>query len=111
MALSDSSKHAQLPTELLQRKTKHNQLASGSAVLAMVRELNERWYQPDGVAVRLLECSLQCMTRMHGEKAYGLKRSMRGGVLRYSISESECVEEELARKLQTVMQRFEGRLA
>jgi hypothetical protein len=92
--------HSHKLTEILQdRRSKHNQLASGSAVLATVRDLNERWSKPGGVAVRLLECSLQCMTRMHGEKAYGLKMSRRGGVLRYSISESECVEEELARKL------------
>ena len=67
--------------------------------MTSVRELNERWTRNKGVSVRLFECSLACMSRMVGTKVHGLKSSRRGGVVRYEISENECIDKELARRL------------
>ena len=76
------------------------QLASSTLVAAALNELNGRWARPEGVIVRLLECSMPCMNAMQGQlNVHGLDTVRRNGVLRHQISERTCIAPEMSRKM------------
>ena len=76
-----------------------NQMASGQAVIDAVDTLNYRWFN-EGVAVRLLECSMTCMSKWKGGRFWqGAEMRRRGGVVRYQISDKDCVSPEMSRDL------------
>jgi hypothetical protein len=71
----------------------NSQLVRGADVRSAVRTLNERWSGEDGIALRLLECSMACTNTLGVDV-----KKVRGGALRTRISEKECIEVELARR-------------
>ena len=74
-------------------------MASGKTVLEAVDQLNYRWWN-EGVAVRLLECSMTCMSKWKGGRFWqGAEMRRRGGVVRYQISDKDCVSPEMSRDL------------
>ena len=73
-------------------------MASGKTVLEAVDQLNYRWWN-EGVAVRLLECSMTCMSKWKGGRFWqGAEMRRRGGVVRYQISDKDCISPEMSRE-------------